>query len=187
MAQSLEKICVPICVKSARDLDSAVARACEVGDLIELRFDCLEPAELGQALAVTRPLLSKLARPFIVTYRSAEEGGKCVLDREARLKFWLFDRPREAAFYDIELDLVEGLAASDFGQHDVNWSAVICSHHDYAGVPGDLEQIYERMTRTPARVMKIAVQGDDITDCIPVFDLLERARREGRELIAIAM
>jgi 3-dehydroquinate dehydratase/shikimate dehydrogenase len=35
--------------------------------------------------------------------------------------------------------------------------------------------------------MKIAVQGDEITDCIPVFDLLERARREGRELIAIAM
>jgi 3-dehydroquinate dehydratase/shikimate dehydrogenase len=35
--------------------------------------------------------------------------------------------------------------------------------------------------------VKIAVQANDIVDCIPVFELLERARSEGRNLIAIAM
>src|SRR5262249_46971335 len=35
--------------------------------------------------------------------------------------------------------------------------------------------------------LKLAVKARDITDCIPVFQLMERARREGREIIAIAM
>jgi 3-dehydroquinate dehydratase / shikimate dehydrogenase len=43
------------------------------------------------------------------------------------------------------------------------------------------------MAATEARILKIAVQADDATDCLPLFRLLERAQREGRELIAIAM
>src|SRR5258707_8280091 len=43
------------------------------------------------------------------------------------------------------------------------------------------------MAATPAKILKIAVQANDATDCLPVFRLLERAQREGREMIAIAM
>jgi shikimate dehydrogenase len=43
------------------------------------------------------------------------------------------------------------------------------------------------MAATPARVLKIAVKAKDITDCIPLFNLLERARSENREMIALAM
>jgi 3-dehydroquinate dehydratase/shikimate dehydrogenase len=43
------------------------------------------------------------------------------------------------------------------------------------------------MAATPARILKLAVNAKYITDCIPVFHLLERARLQGRELIAIAM
>ncbi|HET6889764.1 MAG TPA: shikimate dehydrogenase, partial [Pyrinomonadaceae bacterium] len=46
---------------------------------------------------------------------------------------------------------------------------------------------YQRLARTPARIIKIAVQAHDITDCIPIFGLLQRARDERREAIAIAM
>jgi 3-dehydroquinate dehydratase/shikimate dehydrogenase len=35
--------------------------------------------------------------------------------------------------------------------------------------------------------LKLAVQANEITDCIPIFRLLERARQDGREIIAIAM
>jgi 3-dehydroquinate dehydratase/shikimate dehydrogenase len=82
-------------------------------------------------------------------------------------------------WWDIEGDLV----------HDLNpeWSRVIVSHHDFSGVPNDLHQIYERLAQTPAAVIKIAVQANNILDCLPVFQLLDRARSEGREIIAIAM
>src|SRR6185369_7945998 len=43
------------------------------------------------------------------------------------------------------------------------------------------------LAHTPAAVIKIAGQANDILDCLPIFKLLDRACREGRELIAIAM
>ena len=50
-----------------------------------------------------------------------------------------------------------------------------------------MPEIYERLAATPARVVKIAVHANDISDCIPVFQLIERARTDGRDVIAIAM
>ena len=69
----------------------------------------------------------------------------------------------------------------------MDWSRLICSHHDFLGVPGDLAQIYEAIAATPARILKIAVHANDATDCLPVFHILERALKDGREMIAIAM
>lgn len=181
------KICVPVCVTHVGDLDGALKLAAAAGDLIELRFDCLEADELRHAVDRTQALMNDVAQPLIVTFRPAEQGGKRILNREARLKFSLFDRPPGAAFYDIELDLALELTLPDSPTAGDDWSAVICSHHDFDGVPRDLEQIYERLANTPARVLKVAVQADDITDCLPIFRLLDRARHEGRELIAIAM
>jgi 3-dehydroquinate dehydratase/shikimate dehydrogenase len=140
--------------------------------MIELRLDCLR--EIPQKL----PELNE--RPVILTLRPSEQGGQRKLTREERQRFWLSNAPHgESIWWDIEGDLVHDLAP--------DWSRVIASHHDFSGVPDDLEQIYERLARTPAAVLKIAVQANDILDCIPVFRLLDRARREGREIIAIAM
>jgi 3-dehydroquinate dehydratase/shikimate dehydrogenase len=43
------------------------------------------------------------------------------------------------------------------------------------------------MTQTHARILKIAFQAEDITDCIAAFQLLDRARSRNREMISIAM
>ena len=68
-----------------------------------------------------------------------------------------------------------------------NLERVVCSHHDFAGVPPNLDELYERMAATRARVLKIAYAAETATDCLPAFSLLARARREGRELVAVAM
>jgi 3-dehydroquinate dehydratase/shikimate dehydrogenase len=188
MTQHIEaKICVPVCVTQACELESAVNLASEVGDLVELRFDCLAAGDLAAALAQTRALISECSKALIITFRPAEEGGRRSLDPETRLAFCLFDKPVGAAFYDIELDLALRLVSQAPPLTDIDWSTVICSYHDFAGVPDHLEQIYERLASTPARILKIAVQADDITDCLRIFRLLDRARRDRRELIAIAM
>jgi 3-dehydroquinate dehydratase/shikimate dehydrogenase len=43
------------------------------------------------------------------------------------------------------------------------------------------------MRSTPARILKIAVQANDVTDCLKIFSILEQARKDGREMIAVAM
>jgi 3-dehydroquinate dehydratase/shikimate dehydrogenase len=169
------RVCVPVCAKNLVELEDACKRASEFADIVELRLDCVE----GQVSAVDE-LLEKLSRPVILTFRPAEQGGYRALSRAERESFWRTD-PGSASntLCDIESDLVV--------KSSLDWPRVIASHHDFNGVPDDLEQIYEQLAATPAHVIKIAVRANDITDCIPVFNLLKRARDDKRNVIAIAM
>ncbi|HVF87363.1 MAG TPA: type I 3-dehydroquinate dehydratase, partial [Pyrinomonadaceae bacterium] len=195
------RICVPVCAASAREMIGLIACAAPLADTIELRLDCLDAAQLKAAAPEILSVMKSCPRPFIITLRPAEQGGRRALDSETRLAFRAGDSSlhQQACssenFADIELDLVmrllnreEAGGGDDSGNNvTLDWTHVICSHHDFAGVPSDLEEIYGRMSRTPARILKIAVLADEITDCIPVFRILERARRDGREMIAVAM
>ena len=167
------RVCVPVCAKSFTEMEQACRRASEFADVIELRLDCLEKLDFE-----IETFANKLSRPIILTLRPIEQGGYRVLGRSEREAFW--ERNFKAdCLYDIEADLA---LTSSF-----DWPRVIVSHHDFSGVPDDLEQIYEQLAASPAQIVKIAVQANDITDCIRVFGLLERAQKERRELIAIAM
>ena len=168
-------VCVPVCEKDLDALRNACARAIEWADLIELRLDCL--AEIPSNVA---EVLKNFSGPMILTFRPTAQGGHRDSTREERKAFWTSMAANVAgAWLDVEGDLVRDLS--------LDWSQVIVSHHDFSGVPADLDQTYERLARTPAKVLKIAVQADDIVDCIPVFQLIDRARNDGRKIIAIAM
>jgi 3-dehydroquinate dehydratase/shikimate dehydrogenase len=187
------RVCVPVCVRRAGELRAAAARAAEVADLVELRLDCLEEQQLEAALGQLGALRREHARPFVYTFRPEEQGGGRRLGLEERAAFWtsLFRDTRgaldeDADFADIELDLLE----SAHGPRLVEGAGrvkIICSFHDFGGVPADLGRVYERMTETAAAVLKIAARVSEATDSLKLFRLLERARGEGRELIAVAM
>ena len=165
----MTRICVAVCEKTVDALESAAVRASEWADIMELRLDCLDDLEGFERV------LEQVSRPVILTFRPSEQGGHRELDQQTRETFWK-TAPR-TEWWDIESDLTVERDSSN----------IIISHHDFAGVPRDLTRIYERLEAIPARVVKIAVQANDIVDCIPVFDLLDRARAQGRDTIAIAM
>lgn len=152
----------------------ACVRAGEWADLIELRLDCLDPDSRNISA-----LVQKISCPVILTFRPSEQGGYRHLSRDKRLSFWKSAPRSENVWWDVEGDLLDDLPTDS--------AAIIASYHDFSGVPSELQRIYEQLACTRAAVIKIAVQAHDIVDCIPVFQLLERARREGREIIAIAM
>ena len=169
------RVCVPVCAKSVAELAEACARAEQFADIIELRLDCLE----GQ-VPLPPEWLKKFRLPLILTFRPSEQGGYRELKRSERTAFW---HTEWGLLTNSALDIEADLA----GEIPFEWSRVIISHHDFEGVPDDLEEIYERLAATPAYIVKIAVRANDITDCIPIFRLLERGRNEKRKLIAIAM
>jgi 3-dehydroquinate dehydratase / shikimate dehydrogenase len=170
---STTTICVPLCEKDLNALHHASNLAIQWSNFIEVRLDCLEnPQAISQ-------LLPKLPRPLILTFRPSEQGGYRILTHEDRVDFWSSQSPYPGIWWDIEADLSNDLSP--------DWSRTIVSHHDFSGIPIDLEQIYERLAQTPAQVVKIAVEANDVTDCLPIFKLLDRARLEDKELIAIAM
>jgi 3-dehydroquinate dehydratase/shikimate dehydrogenase len=109
------------------------------------------------------------------------------------------DKIARRHFVDLELDLVSDPRHRDALAQLPGSVTLIISQHDFAHVPADLESLYERASSFPAAlslpaasslpdsIPKLAARAADITDCLPVLRLIERARREGRDVIAIAM
>ncbi len=183
MSTADRRICVSICETDVTGLSTAIRTGADIGELVEVRLDCLDEHDLPAALAELRNTLRDTLT--IVTLRPKEQGGLRHIDLDARLKFWReegFHLP--ATFFDLEADLVECLLEQDV---EVDWSRVICSAHDFEGGADELNRLYERLSPVPARVLKVAVTVDDAVDNLQVFELLDRARSEGRELIAIGM
>lgn len=188
---SLSRICVPICAQSVSEMVSAIERAAAVGDLIELRLDCLTSSELEAFQSDLPTLLPTLTQSTILTLRPHHQGGQREIDQQSRINFWtrFFAQAQTPnLFADIELDLAHlFLEREREGPAVLDWQRVICSHHDFAGGADSVAAIYEQMMKTPARTLKIAVQVNDVTECLPLFKFLDRACHEGRQLIPIAM
>jgi 3-dehydroquinate dehydratase/shikimate dehydrogenase len=178
------RICVPVCAENLAALVQVSNQAGTLGDIVELRLDCLNTEELAGFSALRDELIGRLSRQVILTLRTGDQGGRRLISDEERLAFWSDQfQSTHDEWFDLEYDLVRKY----LGDAAIDWSRVICSHHDFNGVPANIGEIYERMESTPARVIKIAVFANDVVDCLPIFRLLRQSRREDRQLIAIAM
>src|SRR5438093_3535868 len=178
MSHNPARICVPVCGSRASELPGAIKRAAEVADIIELRLDYMSASELAQGSKEIWAAVVSTKQSMILTLRPAEYGGARAISVEDRLfcrinEVWASElRKGGADFWDLELDLAlllqrrerEGNDPVELGVCD--WARTICSYHDFVGVPSDLEQIYESMASTRARILKIAVQADDAVDCL---------------------
>ena len=179
------KICVSVCAKTADELVEQIKCAEDLADVIEIRFDCLIESEIKQVW--NSPASRK---DEICTFRPKEQGGKRSITEKERLSFWnsddedrrfkFWNTGAETAWADFEIDLYEMNAT-------YNRRNMICSHHDFNGIPESLNEIYNRLKTTNADVLKIAVQANDITASIAVWKLLERAKSENKQIIPIAM
>ncbi|HET6862995.1 MAG TPA: type I 3-dehydroquinate dehydratase, partial [Pyrinomonadaceae bacterium] len=180
-SKAAARICVPVCEASLSNLPAAMDHAAMVADFVELRLDCLDPTELDYFDPET---LTQTPKPVILTLRSPDQGGHNRLTETQRLEFWTrWLKHSHDAFLDIESELLPLIGTAS----ELDCSRVIVSQHDFAGVPDDLVAIYQTMAASPAAIGKIAVTANDVVDCLPIFDLLDRARAGDKKLIAIAM
>jgi 3-dehydroquinate dehydratase/shikimate dehydrogenase len=120
--------------------------------------------------------------PAIITCRSVEEGGRQEVAHSIRLPLLIEGAKRFADYCDIEAAHYEEAA-----KHRPDLSKLIVSYHNFKETPANIGEIYERIVRLPAKIHKIAVRANRLSDTLAIFHLLERARQEGRTLIAIAM
>jgi 3-dehydroquinate dehydratase / shikimate dehydrogenase len=168
-------ICVPITETKAEAFLNAMSEAATVADIIELRLDYLREDELAKLLP-TLPNYDT-TKPLLFTFRPREQGGMRDLTLAARLSFWcgLSNEIKARITYaDFELDLVEHLAEQT---PPLPWQQIICSNHNFDETPANLNEIYERIARTPAAVVKIATKANRIADCLPLFDLMQRGEK----------
>ena len=132
-------------------------------------------------LAAVKSIQKATKLPIILTRRIFEQGGASEFNGQAASKFW-----QQLNIGEALCDL-EGEWLANLSQLPQPAEQIIASHHDFQATPDDLETIYDNLKSTAAGILKIAVTALDITDCLAIFRLLQRAKLEEQRLIALAM
>ena len=178
------KICISVCAETADELIEQIKRAEDLADVIEIRFDCLSKSEFNvfdeniMSSLYKKILDANSKKTLLTTFRQKEQGGNNTITQEERDYFW--NSGYEIGWADCEEDIIED-------SFYWLWDERICSYHDFNGVPANLLEIYYRLKATEADIVKIAFQTSDITDTIPIWKLLQKAKSENKEIIPIAM
>ena len=168
------KICISVCAKNTDELLEKIGIAEKIGDIIELRFDCLNKEDIPNALKKISSIVSE--KPFLITFRPKTQGGCRDLSIDERNDFWsiLFKiNPKNVIYADLEFDLTKTFPSCE--------QKIIRSFHDFEGCEKDLEKFLSNT----GEISKIAVQTNTITDSMAVWKLIETAKN--REIIPIAM
>ncbi|MFY9610371.1 MAG: shikimate dehydrogenase [Blastocatellia bacterium] len=181
ISESPARVCAVIAEQTIEAAQSAISHAAGIADLIELRLDYLFDFDFTKTENLG-PLLACKPLPVIITCRDVEEGGKQHVDQAARLRLLVDGAKRFADYCDIE-----AAHYADAVSLAPDLSRLIVSHHNFAETPADLGKVYDRVTDLPAAVHKIVTQANSINDSLAVFGLLDRATRDGKKLIALAM
>ncbi|MBK7802233.1 MAG: shikimate dehydrogenase [Chloracidobacterium sp.] len=167
-------ICISTCAETAEELRLQLHGADATGDAVEVRFDCLRPDELQNAIEMIGSI--GLQIPLIATFRSPAQGGRGRATFDERVQFWQ-SLPNDYFAVDLEDDIIQFAPAG---------VRRIASFHDLDGIPDDIEAVYGRLASS-GDIVKIAVRADDATDALAVWNLIEKAKNDGKPMIAIAM
>jgi 3-dehydroquinate dehydratase/shikimate dehydrogenase len=174
------KICIAVCAKTFDDLFEKIESSKPLCDIIEIRFDCLEPADVErvrESIRKAEPSTGHIPN-YITTFRPREQGGHRDLTIIERLSFW--SNGAETEIVDVEEDIVKDALT-------ISYSTRICSLHDFERVPENLPSILKRLTATGAEIIKIAAKVGDAVDAISIWDLLQFRTPGKLEVIPIAM
>lgn len=200
------KICISVCAETADELIEQIKRAETLADVIEIRFDCLHVKEFDTGLEKISDL--KFKKPFLATLRPKNHWeeffyGKItdekVLEKKVKSSRERIDKWNKIfsisnlKFIDLEEDLFIGLIMSEFFEKEIlSNHEVIFSHHNFSSVPDDLEETHYDLFSAEefdvkCDIIKIAAQTHNITDTIPIWQLLEKAKSDNKQIIPIAM
>lgn len=147
------KLCVT--VTAARTAELRAQRDAVTGaDLVELRLDTVSDPSAAGALSGRR-------LPVLVTCRSQAQGGHFKGSEEERRAILSEALALGAEYVDVEWQSTcAGLIEQTAGRR------VVLSHHDFNGVPSDLQDIARAMLSSGAEVVKLAVMASRLSDCL---------------------
>jgi 3-dehydroquinate dehydratase type I len=174
------KICVSIVETNVTKAIGAIGEATPLADLIEVRVDYLR--EPGLAL-----LLKNRERPFIITNRKKEEGGKYRGGERERLRTLREAVALGAEYVDAEMRSERSLL------HDLiankKRTKVILSFHDFQETPSqkELRRLFDRMCRMGADVVKIVTFTRSWEDNLRILSLIPFAIERKQEIVTFCM
>jgi 3-dehydroquinate dehydratase type I len=174
------RICIPIIETTVERALKAIQKANRVADLIELRVDYLKKPKL-------LPLLNSGEKPFIVTNRRKEEGGRFIGDERRRLSILREALALGAEYIDTEVR-TKGLLLKDLIENKKS-TQIILSFHDFQKTPSqkELQKICDHMIQWGADIAKIVSFANLWEDNLRILSLIPYARKRNQKIVAFCM
>ncbi len=174
------KVCIPIVETTVEKALIAVKEVNRWADLIELRADYLEKIKL-------LPLLENRQKPFIVTHRRKEEGGKFKGAERKRVSVLQEAIDLGADYVDVEL-ATESSVLQDLIRNR-RGTRVILSFHDFRRTPSqrELQRLFGQMVRLGADVIKMVSFARSWEDNLTILSLIPLAKARKQEIVAFCM
>ena len=174
------KLCIPVVETTVGKALIAIKEVNRWADLIELRVDYLKGVKLS-------PLFENRQKPFIVTNRRREEGGKYRGEESKRLGVLQEAIDLGADYIDVEL-----ATESPFLQRLIRnkkETQVILSFHDFQRTPSlkELQRLSGQMIRLGADVIKIVPFAKSWEDNLSILSLIPFAREKKQKIVAFCM
>jgi adenylyltransferase/sulfurtransferase len=146
-------------------------------DLVELRVDGLDRPHLQRL----RDLAGEIGKPILFTCRSASEGGAFSGPERERLA--LLERAEALAFdyVDIEIDALSAPPTRRAG------AKLVLSHHDFRGIPEDLDGKIQKAIELGADVVKIAARVVSLEGSLRLARAGDRARMAGKQYVPVPL
>jgi 3-dehydroquinate dehydratase type I len=178
------RVCIPIVERRTEAALAAIEKANAVADLIELRVDYLEKPNLPL-------LLDGRRKPFVITHRRKEEGGRYRGDEGIRLKIFEEAVDQRVEYVDVEIRSHRSFLQAIMARQRMNGkrTRIISSFHDFEKTPSrrDLARICDRMAQSGAHIAKIVTFARSWEDNLQVLSLVRYAKERNQEIIAFCM
>jgi 3-dehydroquinate dehydratase type I len=178
--RNVGKVCIPIVETTEEKALIAIREVNRWADLIELRADYLKRVKLAL-------LLENRRKPFIVTHRRKEEGGKYQGEERKRLNVLQEAIDLGADYIDVELatdrSFLRGLIRNKKG------TQAILSFHDFRRTPSlkELQRLFDQMVRLGADVIKMVSYARSWEDNLTILSLIPFAKARKHEIVAFCM
>ncbi|MBM4351516.1 MAG: type I 3-dehydroquinate dehydratase [Deltaproteobacteria bacterium] len=174
------RICLPIVETTTERAIQAIHEAHPLADLLELRLDYLRNPALKR-------LSSGRKKPFIITNRRKEEGGRYRGSESRRLEVFEEAIDLGMDFIDVELETQRSLLYRLI--NNKGETKVILSFHDFTGTPSqqELKTICDRMFERGGDIAKIVTFAKSYEDNLNILSLLPYARRRNLKIVTFCM
>lgn len=157
------KLCVTVTADTSAELRTRRDQVANA-DLVELRLDTVRDPSAAAALAGRR-------KPVIITCRSQAQGGHFKGTEDERRAILSEALALGAEYVDLEWQSSCAQLVEQTGGR-----RIVLSHHDFNGVPADLENITQAMLGSGAEVVKIAVMASRLNDSLTLRSIARKTR-----------
>jgi len=181
----MQAIAIPICASTIDEAIKEIEQAIKISPLVEFRADFVKDIN-SEKIDRVISYVKKKRKKIILTIRRKSEGGKFLIKENKRISL-LKALHTAPDFIDIEYTSLVNIKNIK-SCLKLYRSKLIVSYHNLTKTDRkQIMSVYNGIKKLKPAIIKIAAFANDLSDNLVMFDLIKKAKKGRKKIIAICM